>query len=141
MNQTIIVAVDGSEHSLKGAQEAARLAKALGKKIELVYVLPPILLAESAYADTIKKIDAANRADAEAIFAKTRAAIADSGVQVDAVMLNGAPAEALCDLAQAERVWGVVIGAKGHSALSRVLLGSVTDRLVHISHKPVLVVR
>ncbi|MBL8915519.1 MAG: universal stress protein [Archangium sp.] len=143
MTQSILVAVDGSPHSLNGAKEAARIAKAIGAKLEVAYVLPPILLSESVYADTIKKIDEANKAEAEAIFAKAREAIrsADSGLQVDTVMLNGAPAEALSDLVQAERFWGVVIGAKGHSAVSRMLLGSVTDRLVHISHKPVLVVR
>lgn len=139
--QSILVAVDGSPHSLKGAKEAARIAKALGAKLELAYVLPPILLAETVYADTIKKIDEANRAAAEDVFAKAREAIAGAGVESSTVMLNGAPAEALADLAQADRVWGVVIGAKGHSAVSRMLLGSVTDRLVHICTKPVLVVR
>jgi nucleotide-binding universal stress UspA family protein len=138
--QSILVAVDGSPHSLKGVQEASRIAKAIGARLELVYVLPPILLAEAAYADTIKKIDEGNRLEAERIF-KDAKAVADPAVSVDAVMLSGAPAEAIADAASAGRVWGVVIGAKGHSAVSRVLLGSVTDRLVHISTKPVLVVR
>ena len=139
--QSIIVAVDGSPHSLKGVREAGRIAKALGAKLEFAYVLPPILLSEAAYADTIKKIDAGNRAEAEEIFKKARAAAAEFGVQTDGVMLNGAAAEAIADLASADRVWGVVVGAKGHGAVSRVLLGSVTDRLVHICNKPVLVVR
>jgi nucleotide-binding universal stress UspA family protein len=138
--QTILVAVDGSPHSLKGVQEASRLAKALGARLELAYVLPPILLSESVYADTIKKIDAGNREEAQKIFTAALAAVAP-GIETGTALLNGAPAEALADLAQADRVWGVVIGAKGHSAVSRVLLGSVTDRLVHICHKPVLVVR
>jgi nucleotide-binding universal stress UspA family protein len=55
--------------------------------------------------------------------------------------LTGSPAEAIADLALEEHVWGVAIGAKGHGALGRVLLGSTADRLVHICHKPVLVVR
>jgi len=33
----------------------------------------------------------------------------------------------------------VVVGSRGRAAVARVLLGSVTDRLVHISTKPVLV--
>lgn len=137
---SIVVAVDGSAHSLKGVKEASRLAKAIGAKLELAYVLPPILLSESVYAETIKKIDAGNREEADKIFKAARAQV-EGGVDTSAVMLDGAPAEALADFAQAERVWGVVIGAKGHSAVSRMLLGSVTDRLVHICHKPVLVVR
>ncbi len=40
-----------------------------------------------------------------------------------------------------EGVWGVVVGAKGHNMASRVLLGSVADRLTHICSKPVTVVR
>ena len=35
----------------------------------------------------------------------------------------------------------VVVGSKGRGAVSRVLIGSVTDRLVHICKRPILVVR
>jgi hypothetical protein len=55
--------------------------------------------------------------------------------------LVGAPAEAIADHSRGEEVWAVVVGAKGHSAVGRVLLGSVADRLVHICNRPVLVVR
>jgi nucleotide-binding universal stress UspA family protein len=34
----------------------------------------------------------------------------------------------------------IVIGSRGHGAVARMFLGSVSDRLVHISSKPVLVV-
>ncbi len=139
--KTILVAVDGSAHSLKGVQQAAELAKAMGARLELVNVLPPILLSPSVYGEAIKKVEEGNRLAAEEVLRGAKQAATDAGVEADTVMVNGGPAEALADLAQADRVWGVVIGAKGHSAVSRVLLGSVTDRLVHISPKPVLVIR
>ena len=138
---SILVAVDGSPQSLNGVREAATLAKALSARLELVYVLPPILLAPSVYAETIQKLEQGNREHADEILQRARKVATELGVESDVVMLTGAPAEALADLALADRVWGVVIGAKGHSAVSRVLLGSVTDRLVHICSKPVLVVR
>jgi nucleotide-binding universal stress UspA family protein len=34
----------------------------------------------------------------------------------------------------------IVIGSRGHGAVARMFLGSVSDRLVHISPKAVLVV-
>lgn len=139
--QSILVAVDGSTHALKGVEAAAKLARVLPAALELVYVVPPVLLAPSVYPDAIAQVEEGNRQVAREVLDAAKKAVPLDGLQVDTVVANGAPAEALADLAQAERVWGVVIGAKGHSAVARVLLGSVTDRLVHICPKPVLVVR
>jgi nucleotide-binding universal stress UspA family protein len=139
--QSILVAVDGSPHSLNGVRHAAEIAKGLSARLELVNVLPPILLSPSVYAETIAKLEEGNRQNAQELLDRAKKVATGLGVEADTVMVTGAPAEALSDLAQAARVWGVVIGAKGHGAVARVLLGSVTDRLVHICSKPVLVVR
>ncbi|PZR05588.1 MAG: universal stress protein [Archangium gephyra] len=139
--KSILVAVDGSPSSELGISHAAELARALGAKLELVHVVRPVLLATSAYAETIAKIDEANRLEAKQVLDAAAKIAKAAGVESTGVTLDGAPAEAIADLAQAPHVWGVVIGAKGHSAVSRVLLGSVADRLVHICSKPVLVVR
>lgn len=139
--KSILVAVDGSPHSLKAIAQAAELAKGLEARLELVFVLPPILLSPSVYGEAVKKVEEGNRLAAEEILGKAKKAAAEAGVEADTVMASGAPAEAIADLAKDERIWGVVIGAKGHSAVSRVLLGSVTDRLVHICSRPVLVIR
>jgi nucleotide-binding universal stress UspA family protein len=140
--KSILVAVDGSEHSNQGITEAAAIAKARGFTLELVNVLPPVLLAPGVYAEAIVKVEEGNREVATKILAAGRKVAQDAGIDAETVMLSGgSPAEAIAELAEAERVWGVVVGAKGHGAVARVLLGSVTDRLVHVLHKPVLVVR
>ncbi|MBL9037494.1 MAG: universal stress protein [Archangium sp.] len=139
--KSVIVAVDGSEPSLKGVKLAASLAVSMGARLELVHVIPPVLLPPSSYAEAIAKVEAGGKAIARELLDKAAAVATEAGAQSDSVMLHGSPAESIADLATAERVWGVVIGARGHSAVSRVLLGSVVDRLVHICTKPVLVVR
>lgn len=139
--QTLLVAVDGSESSLKGVRHAAALAASMGLTMRLVNVLPPILLPPATYADTIARVEEGNRQAAAEILARAKEVAAEAGVKAETAMVNGAPAEALADLAQAEGTWGVVIGAKGHNVVARVLLGSVADRLVHICPRPVLVVR
>lgn len=137
----ILVAVDGSQQSLKGVDHAVQLAKAMQLKVELANVLPPILLAPSVYADTIAKLEQGNKEAALALLDASRKAVVDAGVACDTTLLTGAPAEALADRAKDTNAWAVVIGAKGHGPVSRVLLGSITDRLVHISSRPVLVIR
>ncbi len=135
---SIVVAVDGSEASLKGVRQAVDLAQGMGASLELAYVSAPVLLPPSVYGDTIKAIDASEDQHAEQVL---NAAAKVAGVECKKVHLKGPPAESISDYAKADRVWAIVVGAKGHNALSRMMLGSTADRLVHVSLKPVLVVR
>lgn len=54
--KTVLAAVDGSPPALKGVWWAAQLAKALGARLELVYVTFPNLLPPHAYAKVIAQI-------------------------------------------------------------------------------------
>jgi nucleotide-binding universal stress UspA family protein len=124
---------------LKGVRHAADLARLVGGKLEIAYVSPPVLLPPSVYADTIRRIE-----DAEDTHAKDVLDVASraAGMECTRVHLRGPAAEALADYVRSDdRFYTLVIGAKGHNALSRVMLGSVTDRLVHLCARPVLVVR
>jgi len=139
--KTVLVAVDGSEHALKGVRTAVELAKAMNLRVELVYVLRPVLLPPTVYAEAIQKVEEGNRLVASDALKAAAQVVKDMGATCETTLLHGAPAEAIADHADADHVWGVVIGAKGHNPVSRVLLGSVADRLVHVCRKPVLVVR
>ena len=137
----ILVAVDGSPHTLKGVRWAAELAGPLGLAVALVYVSFPNLLPPTVYAQTIADIEVAEAAHAAKVLREARESIADVKVQVLETRGTGGPAEVIADLAAADGVWGVVVGAKGHGAVSRVMLGSIADRLVHICPKPIVVIR
>lgn len=63
------------------------------------------------------------------------------GLPCERLNLTGPVAERIADLAETGQFDLVVIGSKGRNAVSRVLIGSVTDRVVHICRRPVLVVR
>ena len=117
------------------------MAKPLNLTIELVYVSFPNLLPPTVYAKAISDLDHAETAHAEQVLKKAEQAVNDPQVKILQTRATGAPADVLADLAEADNVWGVVIGAKGHNAVSRVLLGSVADRLTHICSKPTVVVR
>jgi nucleotide-binding universal stress UspA family protein len=138
---TVLAAVDGSAASLKGVAFAADLAKALNATLELVYVSFPNMLQPEIYAKAVKEIEAAELVHAQNVFDAAEKSIASKGLTVKKTRLVGAPADAVADRAEAPDVWGVVVGARGHSALGRVLLGSVADRLAHICPKPTVVVR
>lgn len=137
----ILVAVDGSDTSLKAARMAADVALRFGAKLTLVHVVPKLLLPPDVYGLTIAEVEKEHRAYADGLLEKAVKALEEPGLDVTTTVRYGAPAEAIAEEAAAADVGMVVVGSRGYGAVARVFLGSVSDRLVHISSKPVLVVR
>jgi nucleotide-binding universal stress UspA family protein len=106
-----------------------------------VHVSLPVMLSPLAYSKAIKQIEEDAAANAAKVLEEAVQSVKDTGVDCRKVHRTGGPAEVIADLADLPHIWGVVVGAQGHNALSRVLLGSIADRLTHICKKPVIVVR
>jgi len=136
----ILVAVDGSEPATRGARLAAEIAVRFGARLTLVYVVPRLLLPPDAYGLTVDEVEREHRTHAEHILAVAATSLAGTGVAVDSQILFGPPAETLAEAAAAPDVSLVVAGSRGQGAVARMLLGSVSDRLVHVCPKPILVV-
>ena len=137
MMKRILVAVDGSEPSLKAVRMAAEAAVRFGAKLTLVHVVPRLLLPPDVYGLTIAAVEKEHRAYAEQLLDQALAEAQLAGVEASTTVLFGAPAESIAEEAAAAGVGMVVVGSRGHGAVARVFLGSVSDRLVHISPKPV----
>lgn len=63
----------------------------------------------------------------------------ETSVEMRSVMLGG-PAHAIEDVAAEAGADLIVTGTPGHSPVAGLLLGSVTQRLLHIARRPVLAV-
>lgn len=136
MFKTIVVAVDGSE----GSKQAVAQAVELSRRAEATLVL--------AHVDerTIGKGGGPIHADEDEIQASIRAQAEElssqgitARVEVADVVLGG-PAHAIEEIAAKTGADLIVAGTRGHSAVAGLLLGSVTQRLLHIAGRPVLVV-
>ncbi len=136
----ILVAVDGSEQALKAARMGADVAVRFGAKLTLVHVVPKLLLPPDVYGLTLAEVEKEHRAYADRLLEKAVESLEEPGLDVSTAVLYGSPAEAIAEQAAAEDVGMIVVGNRGHGAVARMFLGSVSDRLVHISPKPVLVV-
>lgn len=136
----ILVAVDGSDAALKAARMGLEVAQKFGARLTLVHVVPKLLLPPDAYGLTIAEVEKEHRAYAERLLERTVTLLAATGVEVSTTVLYGSPAEAIAEEAAASDIGLIVVGSRGHGAVARVFLGSVSDRLVHIATKPVLVV-
>lgn len=139
----ILVGVDGSTESRKAANFAAQIARATGASVTVASAvfMPVDGLGEPDLVARAAEWREQERGLAIGYAREVSAALADQGIETETATPVGPPAYALAELAKDTEVDLVVVGHRGRGAVARVLMGSVADRLVQISPKPVLVVR
>ncbi len=134
----ILVAVDGSAASITAAQKALSLSQTLGAEMTLIHVaLPTVIAGDLPVAPTLNLREADLAHGAEILKTVSKALSAET---LPVMNLWGSPAHLIAETASSHNFDLVVAGSKGRNAISRALLGSVSDRLVHLSQKPVLVI-
>jgi nucleotide-binding universal stress UspA family protein len=130
-----VVAIDFSEGSVRAARAALRLLTTDGV-LDLVHVVPRDRLLFDAWVAQDEYMRFVRHS-----FTRFRARLAiPSNVRVDDVVLNGDPAREL--LAYATRVDADLIsaGSHGHGLVTRLVIGSVTTKLLRMASCPVLVI-
>ena len=142
---TILLATDGSEEAARATEVATELSKETGSEVHLVYVLPTPaqLIGHHLYSDEVREslIGGAER-DAETFLKEQAEKISSNGGKVAETHLrSGEPDKEILRTAEALGVGVIVIGSRGLGAITRALMGSVSDSVVKHAHCPVFVVR
>ncbi len=137
----IMVALDGSPSAAKALELAADLAKSAGAAVELVSVVP-LQVYYSTYVPDLTAVTATEEKAVRDRLDRDLQELKAKGIQdVRATVLTGLVVEALLDHVQAHPPDLLVMGSRGQSATRRLLLGSVSDALVHFAQCPVLVAK
>lgn len=138
MFEKILVATDGSENAGHALDYAAELAGLTGS--EEVIVLHICVGCTADVDPDEKNLEAANRIAADAV-----EKLAEAGVNAQPIVETDYPPEsvgnAIIDRASAEEVGLVVLGSRGLTEFKGMLLGSVSNKVVHGAACPVLVIK
>ena len=135
MFKTIVLALDGSEESRQALPLATELARQDGARIVVAHVEQDVVgKGGGPIPATEDEIQAEIRKQAEELSAGG----IETSVEMRNVMLGG-PAHAIAEIADGANADLIVVGTRGHSAVAGLLLGSVTQRLLHLARCPVLV--
>lgn len=142
MNKRVVVATDGSKPATRAVDLAATVAKAWDGELIVLTIntaLSPAELRELAQADhdlgtaidtLVKRIldDATERGRRHGV------------IDVRTISMSGDPANATLKIARDEHADLIVVGRRGLGGLSRLLLGSVSEKIVAHAHCAVTVV-
>lgn len=137
----ILAAVDGSVASLNAARKALELARLSNASVTLLNVVSPTLVYGEAALGVSSGLDEAQDAASAQLLREVTAAL-DPVLPVPTTLkLQGIPADMISETATRGEYDMVVVGNTGRGSVSRLLMGSVADRLVRICQVPVLIVR
>ena len=144
MFKHILVPVDGSPTSMLAVSKAADLAKAFGSQVTALYVIDPYPFtgvgADFAYGQS-QYLSAAT-AEANSALDAVKVTMQAAGVSVDTVLGEGhAVHEGIVRALENTGADLIVMGSHGRRGLERLMLDSVTQRVLGVAHVPVLVVR
>ena len=149
----VLVAIDGSNESMRAAEYA--LSIAVNNEAELI--LLHVVYSQLAYAYTsyLSKVQDSSSFDAILRSAEEQAncwfnVIKNKleegngpriGIKSEVIVTSTSVSKAILEYAEHNKISLIAIGAKSKSALKKVLLGSATSELLINSPTPVLVVK
>jgi nucleotide-binding universal stress UspA family protein len=136
----ILVAIDGSEHSRRAVDYAARRAKGMRCKIDLLHVETPVMAWEVGPVSSNKTVLHARKAESQEVL-DAGAGQFDRTTVVESHAVRGEPAATILEQATKLAVDEIVIGSRGLRPFGAAMLGSVAYRVLHEAKVPVVVVR
>lgn len=153
MVQKILVAIEKSEVGKEVFYQALSLAKDIGAELHLVHVLstdekgspitPPLpypAIDHRVLEDYQKRWQTFESEGLELLNSLSKDAVS-VGVKTEVTQIFGNPGKKVLDIANDWNADLIVVGRRGRSEITELVLGSVSSYVVHASHKSVLIVQ
>ena len=134
----ILVPLDGSKYSFDALSKGIYLARQCGGTITGLYVVP---FYPRNLGDLIGPIKARLYDDARKIMDKAQVICAQNGIVFKGKISYGDAKSEIPDFAKNSKFDIIVIGSRGLTPVKELLMGSVSNAVVHKSNVPVLVVK
>lgn len=146
MYERILLTTDGSEAAKTAFDHAIDIAARRGATLHVLYVVDTDAIAYSRGDDKIERLEGDDLEELPGLQERARQAIEtvvdrarEAGVETRPSIRGGAPYEAIPDYAEEHDIDLIVMGSHGRSGAKRMLLGSVTERILRSTTIPVLV--
>lgn len=136
-----LVAVDGSEGSMRAVGHAAKVAaQTPNSQIHLVNVQHPLHGTVSTFVSAAQIKDMHQEEGMKALD-PARAQLDAAKVSYEYHLFVGEPAETVARYAKEQGCDEIIIGTRGLSNLSSILIGSVANKIIHEATVPVTLIK
>jgi nucleotide-binding universal stress UspA family protein len=133
--KSILVSTDGSKYSDAAIDRAIVFAKSYGSEVKVISVVDVteefIARAPGALEGLVKK--------AKDIVEDVKKKVSSEGIKAEGIVREGEAYRAITELAGKENAGVIVMGSHGRTGLKRLLMGSVTEKVIGYAPCPVLI--
>ncbi|WP_411965960.1 universal stress protein [Haloferax sp. YSMS24] len=147
MYEHILIPTDGSKTAEYAVEQAVDVASKYNATVHALYVIDVDATSYALGAEQVDRIRQGHldempeiRAEADEATGYVADVAAEHGLPVREHVTAGEPARAIRKFVEENDIDLVVMGSHGRSGLSRVILGSVTEKVLRRTRLPVLVV-
>jgi nucleotide-binding universal stress UspA family protein len=145
----ILLAVDGSDHSMRAATLAGELSSHFEAPVDVINVVPdntPVVSgAVHEYAQLERTYNSQRdllKAVGTEVVTKASALVKESGGDLGAQeVIVGSPAHAIVAFAEEVSADSIVMGRRGLGEIKELLMGSVSQRVGHLTDLTLITVR
>ena len=147
--RTVLVAVDGSPHATTTVEVASDVARQYGAKLLILHVVARVFegrvrdeLANFASMEHMEQTEYEMLQElGRAIVQSAERSARQSGItNVEAVVEVGDPASVIVSMTRARSADLIVLGRRGSGTWTRLLLGSVSHKVIQLTDTPCLTV-
>jgi nucleotide-binding universal stress UspA family protein len=139
----ILAPTDFSEYSKQAVASALELAKKFGAKLSILHVveLPPYPVEGYVPPSVTTTFMEDLEREASQELAQLAPEAESTGVEVARLVTVGSPYRKIIDMAEADAVDLIVMATAGRTGFSRLVMGSIAERVVRTASCPVLTIR
>lgn len=143
MFKKILIPMDGSEFAQDALEQGFDLARLSGGEVTILYAIENPYELVPSYAtqppEHLEQQINEHKAQARQVLSRISAEAESKGIRARTVIVEQHPVPAILEAAKEHDL--VVMATHGRKGIDRVLMGSVTDKVLHNCSTPVLVVR
>jgi nucleotide-binding universal stress UspA family protein len=140
MYQHILIPTDGSKLADQGVAHGLALAKSLGAKVSVIFVVEAFSEMTGRFLEAVEKYVELRREQATSTLAQAANAAKEAGVSCETIQVeSGQPHQAILAAAEDKGCDLIVMSSHGRSGLAALLIGSVTNKVLTHAKTPVLV--
>ena len=139
---SILLPVDGSDSSRRAALHVIHLIKTYTPlDVRVINVQPPVRSGEISPVVTTETIEQVRREEGIAAGQDVRRMLEEAGVSYTYDVEIGPVAETIARYATEHQVDAIIMGTRGMSAISNLLMGSIATKVLNLVDVPVTLVK